>query len=548
MPAAMDDRPPLQHRLVPIRMDLNELSACPANADALNAWVGSLPMANLAAATVHLLSLVAEIPRLHTDYLTRLELLETIRPTVYYMCARIDRQSAASGIRWTEALEDAQSLQRTLAHGFTAVVLAALPVIRDDRAARDAFLQALHRALTDLSHVQLRYARYYLQPESGYWLHLHQLFHVARGFEFAGQKIRDPEHHNPAATTIADAWLRTVLFSLARSNQLRSSELNQLFNALEQWSTQASIVHEPGSGAVQVNLFSDHPPRRVDEMHSGEQVLTISTDVLAYEIEAFLQEIPSTVPVPDYVSEKLLRHLVTVWSRPRAREHRRLRIVDDVEVGIGLRVASNCFAREIGEQRAMETPPENDAPALATLPPLATHQTRATDTSPLGFRLAWPEGLPPSAQIGEIVALRERSSDQWRVGVVRWIGGDRNGAAITGIELLAPTAIPISARVVRTRGGTTGFAKALLLPAIPSQNRPATMITPRLPFQPMQKIQIQRGRMQSNVHLGQCLGQTENYNQFAFRMLGSYLENRQGGPTMGARTKQPGAHRPTSGE
>ena len=131
---------------------------------------------------------------------------------------------------------------------------------------------------------------------------------------------------------------------------------------------------------------------------------------------------------------------------------------------------------------------------------------------------------------------------------MRWIGGDRAGAVVTGVELLAPTAVPISARVVRTRGGITGFAKALLLPAIPSQNRPPTMITPRVPFQPMQKIQIQRGRMQSNVHLGQCIGQTENYNQFAFRMLGSYLENRQGGPTMGDLSKQPGAHRPTNAE
>lgn len=87
-------------------------------------------------------------PRLRTDYLTRLGLLETIRPTVYYMCARIDRQSAATGVRWNESLEDAQNLQQSLANGFTSVVLAALKVIRDERTAKDAFLQALHRAFS----------------------------------------------------------------------------------------------------------------------------------------------------------------------------------------------------------------------------------------------------------------------------------------------------------------------------------------------------------------------------------------------------------------
>jgi len=378
----MDEASQLQHRLIPVQVDLNELSACPAEAESLNTWVGSLPMANLAAATAHLSALVAEIPRLRTDYLTRLELLETIRPTVYYMCARIDRQSAAAGIRWNESLEDAQHLQQGLANGFTAVVLGALPVIRDDRAAKDAFLQALHRALNDLAHVQLRCARYYLLPEAGHWLQVHQLFHLARSLEITGQKVRDPEHHNPAATTISEAWLRPVLLSLARSNQLRTSELSQLFNALEQWSSQAAIVQEAGSGTVQVNLFADQAPRNANQEASSEHVLTISTDVLAYELEAFLQEIPSSVPVPDYVSEKLLRHLVSVWSRPRAREHRRLRVTDEVEVGIGLRIASNCFAREIGEQRAAESLPEHEVAAKTTLPPLATHQTRATDTSP----------------------------------------------------------------------------------------------------------------------------------------------------------------------
>jgi len=51
-----------QHRLIPDQTDLNELSACLADADSLNAWVSSLPMVNLAAATAHLSALVAEIP------------------------------------------------------------------------------------------------------------------------------------------------------------------------------------------------------------------------------------------------------------------------------------------------------------------------------------------------------------------------------------------------------------------------------------------------------------------------------------------------------
>lgn len=120
--------------------------------------------------------------------------------------------------------------------------------------------------------------------------------------------------------------------------------------------------------------------------------------------------------MPEYVSEKLLRHLISLWSRPRVREHRRFGIEDqvEVEVGIGLRIASCCFAQEISEQRAAELGPENDEASRIQLPAPATHRTHATDTSPLGLRLLWPDGLPPSAQIGEIIALREQSSEKWR--------------------------------------------------------------------------------------------------------------------------------------
>jgi len=110
---------------------------------------------------------------------------------------------------------------------------------------------------------------------------VHQLYYLARGLDLGEQKIRDPEHHNPAATTIAEAWLRPVLLALAQSNQLRSNELSQLFSALEQWRSQASIIQVAGDGSIQVDLFADHPLRKTDQEPSGEHVLTISTDSLA---------------------------------------------------------------------------------------------------------------------------------------------------------------------------------------------------------------------------------------------------------------------------
>jgi len=547
----MEDPRTLVHLLTAEPADLNSLNACQADTDAINAWVAQLPMANLLNSTTQLLELVGELCRLRTTYLSRLELLESIRSTVYYMCARIERQNAAGGTRWTPQLEQAQSLQLKLAAGYQNVALAALPISGEDKSAREAVVNGLHRAISDLSRVLLRSHRHYLTPDAGIWLQLNQLFHVARGCGLAEQKIREPENHNQAPTSITEVWLRPVLISLAKPNQLRAMELNQLFNALETWSNQAEVRPAEAKDLFTIDLKQDRGPASTAQTRANQVLLGLNTEVLAYELEAFLREIPSSVAVPEYVGTKVLQHVASAWSTAQIRQHQRMQLIEPVEIGIGLRVAAACLAHEIELAKTnTRTGPRTHDKSVA-VPPLmngpAVHTTTARDTSPLGFNVKWPEGLPASAQIGELLSIREASSKLWRIGVLRWIGGSKGGTAITGVELLSPTAIPISARVVRTKGGSTAFAKALLLPAVPAMQRPPSLITPRVPFQPMQKIQIQRGRTQSNIHLGSCIGQTENYNQFSFRMLGSYLENQPTSLTMNVPTQSHGAHRPTNG-
>ncbi len=547
----MEDPRTLVHLLTAELADLNSLSACQADTDAINAWVAELPMANLFTSTTQLLELVGELCRLRTNYLSRLDLLESIRSTVYYMCARIERQNAAGGTRWTPQLEQAQALQLKLAAGYESVVLAALPISGEDKSAREAVVNGLHRAISDLSRVLLRSHRHYLTPDAGVWLQLNQLFHIARRCGLAEQKVRDPENHNQAQTSTTEAWLRPVLIALAKPNQLRAMELNQLFNALETWSNQAEVRPADAKDLFTIDLMQDRGPASTAQTRVNQVSLGLNTEVLAYELEAFLREIPSSVAVPEYVGAKVLQHVASAWSTAQVRQHQRLPLDEPVEIGIGLRVASACLAHEIELARTSTRSEQRTSTRSVSAPTAVNgptvHTTNARDTSPLGFNVKWPEGLPASAQIGELLSIREASSKLWRIGVLRWIGASKSGTAVTGVELLSPTAVPVSARVVRTKGGSTAFAKALLLPGVPVMQRPPSLITPRVPFQPMQKIQIQRGRTQSNIHLGSCIGQTENYNQFSFRMLGSYLENQPTSLTMNAHRHSHGANRPTNG-
>src|SRR5690606_26114748 len=108
--------------------------------------------------------------------------------------------------------------------------------------------------------------------------------------------------------------------------------------------------------------------------------------------------------------------------------------------------------------------------------------------------------------------------------VVRWIRQNRDGTAM-GIELLSPRAIPVAARVIQKVGGPTTYARALLLPELAPIGQPATLITPRVPFQSGQKIHIQKQGVRSTAQLTTCVLRTESVNQFTYRMLSGYLEN-----------------------
>ena len=70
-------------------------------------------------------------------------------------------------------------------------------------------------------------------------------------------------------------------------------------------------------------------------------------------------------------------------------------------------------------------------------------------------------------------------------------------------------------------------AAPFLLPELAPIDQPATLITPRLPFQAGQKIHLYKQGVRSTAQLTKCVLKTESVNQFTYRMLSGYLENAQ---------------------
>ena len=393
---------------------------------------------------------------------------------------------------------------------------------------------------------------------------------------------------NRTGTSIGDAYLRSVLLALAKPNQLRHRQLSNVFSALEVWTPHVAIEVPTGDDLFSIDLQSDQGPCYATLQPGPHAGRTVRMEVLVYEIEAFLKDMDGAIPIPDHLDAYLLRHLADAWGVMRQRSFRRAPADTPMKVCVGMRAAHFFLSggQDFGEQlEDADAPPRGEInpfmvddevqfvrnasevkdvwddafdlrikipenPNIANPERLLQqkaqsdadkrtssyhyYDTTTVDTSPGGYRVRWNEPLPANVQTGELVAMRDESDPRWCVAVIRWIRQDGSGTYM-GIELLAPRAIPVAARVVQKKGGPTEFARAFLLPELKPIGQPATLVTPLMPFETGQKVHFNRQGIQTTAQLGSCLLKTESFNQFTFRMLDGYLEN----PKMGSNMSNP---------
>ena len=557
--------------------ELEALSFALAEPTAVGEWISRLPMANVPEAAGQVRQAVFEIARLDVTAATRIALLEGIRPTVLYLTTRLDRSAIGSGASQADATARlAQRLQTNLCSGYVAVVVnASNSDGKDKKATRTASL-AVHRAISDLSRTLLRTLQFYVAPADQLWLKLNQLYLLAEQMHINDEKHSDAENDTNPELSIESAYLRALLLSLARPYQLRPGQLSTVFHALGSWSPMVSLSGVDDKDLQIVDLSSDHGPGHAGHYEYGPSTRGIRSDVLVYELEALLNEKTSSLSVPNDFDPALVRHLADAWNKMKPRAFSRSLASDSMKVSVGLRAThyflsgntefsevlknstrgarkKNPFLQEqvrflpnanerkdIWEDafdvgRKIPENPNIDRPEKSLLTrtqqqtdaPQEVHRyynATAVDTSPGGYRLKWGEPFPPTVQTGEVIGLRDISENNWCIAVVRWLRQENDGAFM-GIELIAPQAVPVAIRVLKTKGGQSEFQRAFLLPTLKAVGQPPTVITPTAPFQTGQKIQLTDNGIHTTAQLGDCLLKTESFNQFTFRVLDGYLEN-----------------------
>ena len=149
-----------------------------------------------------------------------------------------------------------------------------------------------------------------------------------------------------------------------------------------------------------------------------------------------------------------------------------------------------------------------------------TFEVQRVDHSPGGYCLSWPGEVPAQLQAGELLGLKDATSQSWSIAVVRWVRQVRGSGPHMGVELIAPQAYPCGLRLLSKTKQGSEYLRALLLPEISVISRPATLIGPRLPFQEGQKVQINQNGDEQRAMLCRRQAGTSSYNQFEYQLVG----------------------------
>ncbi len=572
---------PFEVRLEAPETQLNELSFADTSASAINQWAAGLPLVNIAETAAQLKLATAELALLTAPAPEKFEFLEAVRPLLHYICTRLDRSAMTATKSANESAS--QRLLLNLTNGYKGVVLSAIDDLQNDNLTNKKLLpSALHRLISDLSRILLRSMQFYVRPPANFWWEINELFRLSEALECTDFVLVDEENLSSAELTIKATYLRALLLDASKPNQLQHAQLAQIFNALETWTDYVSLAPDLSDSLLVVDLLANNGVVYSKLETQLAQPRGFRTELLTYELEAFLNNVDGKIEVPPAFPPTLLQHLVDAWSVMQPRTFSRFRTNVSVRVAVGLRAThyflsggclfdaqlSNTDAllrREINpfldvayEPAKVEDPdpwsqahdlkvripvnPNIEAPERILLqektpPALAKnghdepaarlfehYDTIAVDTSPGGYRIEWLDAVPSNAAVGELLAVREEKAARWCVAVIRWLRQEGKRISM-GVELLSPRAIPVAVRAIQKRGGPTDYARGLLLPQIDAIKQPATLITPRVPFVEKQKINIQRQGIQTTGQLLECQLKTESFNQFSFRMLDGYLEN-----------------------
>jgi len=552
------------------QQDLSSLSFCKPTARDLTTWIHGLPKANIGELARLLYQALVELNRLQATTELRFQLLEIIRPEVSFITKQLEKnhllQSVILDERGRKVANLCQALQNMLSTGYK---LCISQQQMQEKAQRNSILAyATQRAIQSLYSALARSYQLYYPVPAGLWFDLHQLYLLGCKHSVQTTKLKDPLLGDVKEQTIEQAYSCALLLGCARINQMRQRDIALLASILPSWCHLASIqsVDAPSTLFI-VAPHSDTPPRykALLNISKTEILLGLDTRDLATTLEEWVH-LPDNnkndvkIPMPMGAQPTFIYQLCSAWGDIAKRDFKRTPSSGNFELSLGMTAVHFFLAGKVSFDETLAKPhiskasymydnrqpdiwgnafdaqqsndeslleeiieytPQEQAEAETNKKTTTTYPTygiNIVNQSPGGYCLEWDKDAPSQLQAGDIIGLSNDASKSWVTAIIRWIRQIRNGGAQIGVELLAPNAQPCAVQLLRPGEGSSNYLRALLVPEIPAISRPASLITPRVPFQEGSRVNINHAGIETKATLTKRSIHTASISQYEYRV------------------------------
>lgn len=549
------------------------LSFCDPTAKQLNAWVESLPMANVGETSRQLYHAIIELNQLQTSDANRIDLLELLRLPINFICQQLNNRFLNQGVVLNEQQRKianlAQALQTHLAIGYKIVIRHSIDQGNVKLGKGGPFTKSIHRALQELTPAILRSYQLYIQTPVGIWQEIHQLYQVASAYNIQHESVHDPVENRDIS--VQHVYLKIILLGACQPNQLLQRELSDVYQSLNDWAAYLEITDIADDKSVLViNPEIDTAPQyryliKKENItdYLGVNVLPL-VRVLHHDFKVL--STPNNQLKPNMVKENfslgLLEHLIQSWGGMKQRSFSRTPAIGHVSIAVGLTAthyqiagkrdftsmlygssvhsdnpfigaASNRFsAEETQSNKAKQdiwrgSLDAHDHPHMSGVDFSNTETIKTevypsesgilVNVSPRGYCIQWTGSPSASLKTGEVVSVKEDDLHNWNLGVVRWIRQGKEFGTQMGIELLAPNSKPCGIRQLHKTGSHGDFLRALYIPEIKAIGQDASVLTSRLPFDTGNKVSINLDGQEEKYQLAKRILSTGVISQFQIR-------------------------------
>jgi hypothetical protein len=580
------------------KRELKALSFCRTDKVSMEAWVKSLPIADVGKSTRMLYVAAKEVCDLDTSAATRLDLLNALRPAIHYACIGLRKSYLNQPIILPEQPRKiaalCQALQGYLATGYLISACQCNEKMGNIIKKPTALMShAIYNALIEYSNMLMRDYLLYNPSPAGFWKKVHRLFQLARKYNLHTTVINNDELDD-SSSHIEHCYMQLLLWGCIKANQLRQDDILRLEKNVWAWArwVKLAALDKNSEAAFVVDPSMDIPPI-YQKFYTGKyhpSCQSLDTTVLTEKLKDLSAPLAQK---QSGLSSNLINHLILAWGVFTGRTFMRLEANSDLSLCIGLTtthyyLANNKpFAEFIYGKNAPESsktsttsefkeqlrPSEkldvwdesifgtnSKSEAQVTMESIDYHiknggQSMMTFTgsdkekymdyrvsvvnmSPGGYCLEWDNNIPHTIKAGEIIGVKEAHHNTWNIGSIRWVRQNKEKSLQIGVELLSPNATPYGARTADFDGNPkSDFMRVLVLPEIKAAGQPSSILTPAVTFKTGQYVLLANDGQEHCIMLKKLLSSTGSYFQFAFEPVKSVASQPSSGKIKGLNDK-----------